>query len=76
MYQEFLGQDTVIVDFLLVAAEVKIKTEMLKQLVVMVAVVLEALDRVQEVLIRLELQTQVEVQVADLLKKQVDQALY
>ena len=76
MYQEFLGQDTVIVDFLLVAAEVKIKTDLLKQLVVMVAVVLEALDRVQEVLIRLELQTQAEVQVADLLKKQVDQALY
>ena len=63
-------------DFLLVAAEVKIKTDLLKQLVVMVAVVLEALDRVQEVLIRLALQTQVEGQVADLLKKQVDQALY
>ena len=36
MYQEFLDQDTVIVDFLLVAVEVKIKTDLLKQLVAFV----------------------------------------
>ena len=67
----------VIVDFLLVAVEVKTKTqELVLVLEVTVAAVKEVLDQVQEVLTRLELQTQVEVQVVDLLKKQVVQVLY
>jgi hypothetical protein len=54
------------VDFLLVAAEVKIKTaELVLVLEVTVAAVTVALDQVQE--INQELQTQVEAQVADLL---------
>jgi integral membrane sensor domain MASE1 len=52
------------VDFLLVAAEVKIKTaELVLVLEVTVAAVTVALDQVQE--INQELQTQVEAQVAD-----------
>ena len=60
-------------DFLLAVVEVSIKTDLLKHLVVMVAAVTEVLDRVQVVLTKLELQTQAEVQVADLLLLQVVQ---